>query len=61
LRGAVKDANSVIPGVMVTLLNEGTNASRTTASNELGEYVFASVLPGTYTVRKSSSDEALET
>ena len=51
LRGAVKDANSVIPGVMVILLNEGTNASRTTASNELGEYVFASVLPGTYTVR----------
>jgi hypothetical protein len=50
LRGAVKDANSVIPGVMVTLLNEGTNASRTTASNELGEYVFASVLPGTYTL-----------
>jgi hypothetical protein len=43
-----------------TLLNEGTNASRTTASNELGEYVFASVLPA-YTVRKSSSDEALET
>src|SRR5207244_13055574 len=51
LRGAVKDANSVIPGVMVTLVNEGTNASRTTASNELGEYVFASVVPGTYTVR----------
>jgi len=51
LRGAVKDANSVIPGVMVTLINEGTNVSRMTVSNERGEYVFAAVLPGTYTVR----------
>ena len=28
LRGAVTDANSVIPGVMVTLINEGTTVSR---------------------------------
>jgi len=51
LRGAVKDANGVIPGVLVTLINAGTNVSRTTVSNEVGEYVFAAVLPGTYTVR----------
>src|SRR6266852_777469 len=51
LRGAVKDANGVIPGVVVTLINAGTNVSRTTVSNEVGEYVFAAVLPGTYTVR----------
>ena len=34
LRGAVKDANGVIPGVLVTLINSATNVSRTTVSNE---------------------------
>ena len=53
LRGAVTDANSVIPGVIVTLVNQDTSGSRTTVSNERGEYVFAAVLPGTYTVRAS--------
>jgi trimeric autotransporter adhesin len=51
LRGAVKDANGVIPGVVVVLTNEGTNVSRTVVSNDSGEYVFASVTPGTYTVK----------
>jgi trimeric autotransporter adhesin len=51
LRGAVTDANSVIPGVIVTLINQDTSGSRTTVSNERGEYVFAAVQPGTYTVR----------
>src|SRR6187200_1283204 len=53
LRGAVKDANSVIPGATVTLTNEGTAVVRTTVSNGVGEYVFAAVAPGTYTVRAS--------
>jgi len=51
LRGAVRDANGVIPGVTVTLLNEGTGASRDAVSNEQGQYNFAAVPPGTYTVR----------
>jgi len=51
LRGAVKDANGVIPGAGVTLINEATNVQRGTVSNQVGEYVFAAVLPGTYTVR----------
>jgi trimeric autotransporter adhesin len=51
IRGAVRDPGGVIPGVVVTLTNEGTNLSRTTTSNELGEYVFAAVSPGTYSVR----------
>src|SRR5689334_19801102 len=51
LRGAVKDSQGVIPGAEVTLINEDTNATRTAMSNEVGEYAFASVLPGTYTVR----------
>lgn len=53
VRGAVRDQQGIIPGVEVTLVNEDTNAARTAVSNETGEYAFASVLPGTYTVRAS--------
>jgi hypothetical protein len=53
LRGAVRDAQGVIPGVTVTLLNEQTNVSRETVSNEAGEYSFPAVDPGAYTVRAS--------
>src|SRR5207245_1803280 len=35
----------------VTLTNEGTNISRSTVTNERGEYVFAAVEPGTYKVK----------
>jgi len=51
LRGAVKDSGGVLPGVEVTLTNEGTNIGRSTSSNERGEYVFASVDPGTYRLK----------
>jgi hypothetical protein len=51
MRGLVKDAQGVIPGVEVTLVNESTNAARSATTNEVGEYSFTSVLPGTYTVR----------
>src|SRR5881398_1810265 len=51
LRGAVKDPNGVVPGVEVTLTNEATSIKRSVVSNESGEYVFAAVEPGTYTVR----------
>ncbi|PYR49092.1 MAG: hypothetical protein DMF89_13720, partial [Acidobacteria bacterium] len=51
LRGAVKDAAGVIPGVAVTLVNEETTAARNTVSNEAGEYLFSAVNPGTYTLR----------
>ncbi len=53
LRGAVRDAQGVIPGAEVALVNEYTNAERLAMTNEVGEYAFASVLPGTYTVRVS--------
>ena len=36
LRGAVKDANGVIPGVAVVLTNEGTNVSRTVVATTPG-------------------------
>jgi hypothetical protein len=51
LRGVVRDANGVIPGVTVTLVNEGTGASRDAVSNDEGAYNFAAVPPGTYTVK----------
>jgi hypothetical protein len=50
LRGVVSDANGVIPGVSVTLLNEETGAAREAISNEQGQYNFAAVPPGNYTV-----------
>ena len=53
MRGAVRDAQGVIPGAEVTLINEDTNAQRAAMTNEVGEYAFSSVLPGTYTVRVS--------
>ena len=52
LRGAMKDSGgAIVPGVSVTLVNEATNISRDTVSNAVGEYVFAAVTPGTYTLR----------
>src|SRR5438552_11269736 len=50
LRGAVKDAGGIVPGVEVTLTNEATNIKRSTTTNERGEYVFAAVEPGSYKV-----------
>jgi hypothetical protein len=51
LRGAVRDANGVIPGVAVTLTNDATGATRDAVSNEQGQYNFAAVPPGTYSIK----------
>ena len=52
MRGVVKDAQGVIPGVEVTLVNEDTNAARIgRRRTRSASTSFASVLPGTYTVR----------
>jgi hypothetical protein len=53
LRGAVRDANGVVPGADVVLINEDTNLTRTTVTNNVGEYAFPNALPGVYTVRAS--------
>src|SRR5690349_8382221 len=50
VRGVVKDPNGVIPGVTVTLTNEGTNVAREVVTNDVGEYSFPAVAPGTYTL-----------
>ena len=39
LRGAVRDAQGVIPGAEVTLINEDTNAERSAMTNDVGEYL----------------------
>src|SRR6185436_5911802 len=50
-RGTVKDAQGLIPGVTVTLVNEATNVSRDPVSNGVGEFSFPAVDPATYTVK----------
>jgi hypothetical protein len=51
LRGSVKDAQGVIPGVTVTMTNEATGVTRDTISNSSGEYSFPAMDPSSYTVK----------
>ena len=51
IRGAIRDNSGVIPGVEVLLTNEGTNISRSTVTNEVGEYAFPAIQAGVYTLR----------
>ena len=49
--GIVSDPDGkVIAGASVTLINTGTNTSRTTTSNDVGKYSFEFVQPGDYRV-----------
>ena len=52
LRGAVRDAQGVIPGATVVLLNEASGVSRDTLSNGSGEF------NGTSMARKPASNSA---
>src|SRR3982751_3442732 len=51
IRGSIKDAGGVIPGVEVTLTNEQTNIKRSVVTNERGEFVFSNIDPATYNVK----------
>ena len=54
LRGAVRDAGgALVPGVEVVLTNEATSLSRTTVTNDSGEYSFAALDPGSYRLHAS--------
>src|SRR2546425_604419 len=54
LRGAVRDTGgALVPGVEVTLTNEATSLSRTTVTNDSGEYSFAALEPGSYRLHAS--------
>src|SRR5262249_38893453 len=56
LRGAAHDTTgAVIVGAQLKLINEETNVERSTTTNSDGEYSFANVLPGTYTLSASQT------
>jgi hypothetical protein len=51
IRGLIQDpGGAVIAGANVTLRNEATNVSRSTVSNNSGEYAFSQVEPATYSI-----------
>ena len=51
IRGSVADPQGAVIGeVKVSILDEATNAMRSTLSNASGEYAFSAVLPARYTV-----------
>jgi trimeric autotransporter adhesin len=51
LRGRIVDPNdSAIPGVKLTITDEATQVTRSTLTNDQGEYVFTAVAPATYTL-----------
>ena len=56
LRGTVVDSTGAALGdAKLTLIDQGTNSARATATNSFGEFSFASVVPGTYTLIAEAS------
>jgi len=56
VNGTVTDTTGgVIPGVTLTLTNQGTGIAATAATNPSGVYVFVSVAPGPYTLKAEVS------
>jgi hypothetical protein len=56
ISGVVTDASGApMPGVTVTLINQGTNAIRELQTNESGLYVMPAIPPGTYTLKATLS------
>src|SRR5262245_33830645 len=52
LEGLVQDqSGAVIPGVTVTAMNEGTNITTESVTNETGRYVFVTLAPGSYRIQ----------
>src|SRR5262245_43490329 len=52
ISGRIIDQNgAAVPGAQVSLTNDQTNDQRDLTSNEAGRFNFASVRPGTYTVK----------
>jgi hypothetical protein len=57
VRGRIADASgAVITNADVTLTNVGTMITRTTHTNEAGDYFYTAVAPGTYTVSISAKN-----
>src|SRR5215469_5813786 len=52
VRGSVMDpGGAIVPGVEVELINIDNNATRTSVTNEQGQYNFSAVNPGNYKIR----------
>jgi len=52
VRGVVQDSsNAVVPKVVVTLTNDGTQVSLKTNTDEMGRYIFNGLPPATYTAK----------
>ena len=50
IRGRIVDADGVVAAAVVDLIDPHTGTRRSTTTNDGGEYLFASVAPGTYTL-----------
>lgn len=54
--GTVKDpAGAVVAGAQITLTNQATSVVQQTQTSSTGTYVFASVLPGMYTLKAEAT------
>ena len=52
ITGEVRDSTGgLVPGVLVTVVNKATNATRTTNTNAVGLFDFPALPPGSYTVK----------
>jgi Carboxypeptidase regulatory-like domain len=52
ISGETRDSSgAIVAGAAITVVNSGTNATRTVATNEAGEYAFPSLPPGMYSVK----------
>ena len=57
LSGTATDATgAAVPNAKVVLLNEATHDERATTANSVGNFTFAAVQPGTYTVTVSAAN-----
>src|SRR5437763_1927336 len=54
--GTLRDASgSVVPGVVVKVINEGTNSTTTLTTYASGEYSSSNLTPGNYTIEAEKS------
>src|SRR5437899_2853126 len=55
ISGSVNDSTgSAVVGAEVVVINQGTGATRTVTSDSSGNYLFAQLLAGSYTITVSS-------